>query len=122
MAPLLPLRKLHVMGGHNPRVPDRSTMEMIFFVLRTGVQWNSLDATGICSGSLAYRLFLEWGDAGVFEQFWCLGLLAPDGLDGIDWSWLAMDGRMSKALLEEKRTGPNPAECDKGGVKRRVLT
>jgi hypothetical protein len=71
---------------------------------------------------LAYRLFLEWVDAGVFEQFWCLGLLAPDGLDGIDWSWLAMDGGIKQAPLEGKKAGPNSADCGKGGVKRSVLT
>ena len=34
--PLLPLRPLHPLGCHNPRVPDRKAMDAIFFVLRTG--------------------------------------------------------------------------------------
>ena len=37
-------------------------------------QWNSLDATGICSCSSAYRRFREWSDAGVFEEFWKQGV------------------------------------------------
>jgi hypothetical protein len=40
MAPLLPPRKPHPLGCHNPRVPDRAAMNAIFFVLRTGCQWN----------------------------------------------------------------------------------
>jgi len=34
--PLLPPPKPHPLGCHNPRVPDRSAMDGIFFVLRTG--------------------------------------------------------------------------------------
>lgn len=41
--PLLPLPKEHPWGMHNPRVPDRSAMDAIFFVLRTGCQWSALN-------------------------------------------------------------------------------
>lgn len=94
---LLPARKAHPLGCHNPRVPDRNAMNAILFVLRTGCQWNALDATGICSCSSAYRRFREWTDAGVFDAFWRTGLVKYDGLKGIDWSWLSMDGAMTKA-------------------------
>jgi transposase len=99
MEPLLPPRKSHPLGCHHPRLPDRSAMNAIFFVLRTGAQWNSLNATGICSCTSAYRRFREWIDAGVFEEFWRLGLLTLEAQGGIDWSWLAMDGAMTKAPL-----------------------
>ena len=49
--PLLPPRPPHPLGCHNPRVGDRRAMDAIFFVLRTGCQWNALNATGICSSS-----------------------------------------------------------------------
>ncbi len=97
--PLLPPRKPHPLGCHNPRVPDRDAMSAILFVLRTGCQWNALDATGICSCSSAYRRFREWTDAGVFEALWRTGLTKYDGLKGINWSWLSMDGAMTKAPL-----------------------
>ena len=51
MEPLLPKPKPHPLGCHRPRVPNRQAMNTIFFILRTGAQWNSLDATGICSCS-----------------------------------------------------------------------
>jgi transposase len=95
--PLLPPRKPHPLGCHNPRVPDRDAMNAILFVLRTGCQWNALDATGICSCSSAYRRFREWAEAGVFDAFWSTGLVKYDRLKGIDWSWLSMDGAMTKA-------------------------
>lgn len=104
--PLLPARKPHPLGCHNPRVSDRAAMNAILFVLRTGCQWNALNATGICSSSSAHRRFQEWGKAGVFEQFWRLGLLALDALDGIDWTWLAMDGAMTKAPLGGEKNRP----------------
>ena len=99
MEPLLPKPKKHPLGCHRPRVPNRKAMNAIFFILRTGAQWNSLDATGICSCSSAYRRFREWSDAGVFEEFWKQGLLAYDQIEGIDWSWIAIDGTMTKAPL-----------------------
>jgi transposase len=107
--PLLPPRKPHPLGCHNPRVPDRNAMDAIFFVLRTGCQWNALNATGICSSSSAHRRFQEWTEAGVFELIWALGLDEYDELKGIDWSWQSMDGAMTKAPLggEKNRAQPN---------------
>ena len=106
--PLLPPRKPHPLGCHRPRVDDRAAMNAIFFVLRTGCQWNALNGTGICSSSSAHRRFQEWGKAGVFRDFWRLGLLSLDALDGIDWSWLAMDGATTKAPLGGEKNRPQP--------------
>ncbi len=108
MAPLLPPRPEHPLGCHNPRVPDRSAMDAIVFVLRTGCQWNALNATGICSSSSAHRRFQEWVAAGVFEAFWRQGLLAYDELAGIGWAWLALDGAMTKAPLGGGGDRPQP--------------
>lgn len=106
MEPLLPARKPHPLGCHNPRVNDRDAMNAILFVLRTGCQWNALNGTGICSSSSAHRRFQEWVDAGVFEEFWQLGLLSAEALQEIDWSWLSLDGAMTKAPLGGGKNGP----------------
>lgn len=113
--PLLPRpNKPHPLGCHRPRVPDRVAMDAIFFVLRTGCQWNALNATGLCSSSSAHRRFQEWVEAGVFELMWVQGLLAYDELVGIDWSWLSMDGAMTKAPgvpkkgRSRRRSAPTP--------------
>ncbi len=103
MEPLLPPGKPHPLGCHNPRVPNRNAMNAILFVLRTGCQWNALNSTGICSSSSAHRRFLEWTEAGVFEEFWKRNLLKYDQLKGIDWSWLSMDGAMTKAPLGREK-------------------
>jgi transposase len=53
--PLLPPPKPHRFRGHNPPVCPRTAMDAILFVLRTGCQWNALNATGICTSSSAHR-------------------------------------------------------------------
>jgi transposase len=99
IAPLIPPGKPHPLGCHNSRVPDRRAMEAILFVLRTGCQWNALNATEICSSSSAHRRFQEWIAAEVFLEMWKQGLYEYDELKGIDWDWQAMDGAMTKAPL-----------------------
>jgi putative transposase len=49
-------------------------------------------------------------------------LLAYDELEGIDWSWLSMDGAMTKAPLAGSKNGANPTDRGKQGVKRSLLT
>jgi transposase len=122
IVPLLPPRKPHPLGCHRPRVEDRQAMDAIFFVLRTGCQWNALNETGICSSSSAHRRFQEWTEADVFLALWKSGLMAYDALKGLDWEWLAMDGAMTKAPLGGKKVGKNPTDRGKLGAKRSVLT
>ncbi len=44
LQPLLPVHvNTHRFGGERPRVPDRVCADAIFYVLRTGCQWQALD-------------------------------------------------------------------------------
>jgi len=115
--PLLPKHENHhPFGGGRPRVPDRKAMNGIFFVLRTGCQWNALNATGICSSSTAHLRFQEWRTAGVFLNFWKLGLKEFDEVKGIDWDWQAMDGEMNKSPLGGKKNrSKSHGSREKGG-------
>src|SRR5947209_363468 len=98
----------HKFGGGRPRKPDRDCLDAIFFVLRTGCQWKALDATRFVPGSTAHDRFQEWVQAGVFLKMWEAGLMAYDDHKGIDWSWLSMDGCMTKAPLGGTRRGRTP--------------
>jgi hypothetical protein len=61
------------------------------------------------------RRFQEWVEAGLFEQFWIDGLLSSEELHGIDWSWLSMDGAMTKAPLGgEKNRAKSHRQGQKG--------
>jgi putative transposase len=58
--PLLPPRKPHPLGCHRPRVADHKAMDAIFFVLRTGCQWNALPKETYGSGKTAHCYFQRW--------------------------------------------------------------
>lgn len=112
--PLLPQQKISIRGG--PRIANRRAMEGIFFILRTGSQWKSLDVTSICSASVAHRQFQFWRETGVFKAMWIKALERYDKLKGIDWRWLSMDTCSvkspvagSKKLVKTLRTEGNEA-------------
>jgi len=119
---LLPLHEnSHRFGGGRPRTPDRACADAIFFVLRTGIPWKALSATRFCPGSTAHDRFQQWVGAGVFLKLWEAGLLEYDFFEGIDWSFLSMDGCMTKAPLGGEKTGKSPTDRAKKGVKRSLL-
>ena len=60
--------------------------------------------------------------AGVFLELWRVGLERYDELKGLDWSWVSMDGALTKSPLDGGKTGANPTDPGKGGVKRSLLT
>ena len=106
LEPLLPTRVSHPKGGR-PHVDRRKVADAIFYILRTGIQWQALPKA-FCPGSTAHDHFQQWRRAGVFRRFWELGLAEYDQIEGLDWNWLAMDGAMTKVPLGGKGTGPNP--------------
>jgi hypothetical protein len=62
-------------------------------------QWEALNQTDLCAKSTAHDRFVEWVEAGVFVKLWQAGIEQFDELKGIDWSFLSMDGAMTKAPL-----------------------
>ena len=123
LQPLLPVHvNTHRFVGGRPRVADRCCADAIFYVLRTGCQWQALDQTELCAHSTAHNRFQVWVQAGVFLKLWQVGVEQFDELCGINWDWLSMDGAMTKAPLGGEKTGPNPTGRGKSGVKRSVLT
>jgi transposase len=107
LAPLLPIHvNTHRFGGGRPRVPDRRCADAIFYVLRTGCQWEALTQTELCAKSTAYDRFQHWVAAGVFLQLWQAGVEQFDELQGLDWAWLSMDGALGKAPLGGEKNRP----------------
>jgi putative transposase len=120
---LVPIHEnTHRFGGGRPRVSDRQCADAIFYVLRTGCQWGALDATDLCPHSTAHDRFQEWVAAGVFLKLWKAGVEQFEELKGLDWSWLSLEGAMTKAPLGgekhraqshgpgQKRRQPQPAD------------
>lgn len=103
-----------------PRMDDRQAFCAIFYVLRTGIQWKALPR---CLGapSTVHDRFQQWAKAGVFELLWRSGLLWFDQHKGLCWSFLALDGALTKAPLGGEATGQNPVDRAKSGTKRSLL-
>lgn len=111
-AVLQPLLPKHVnpqrFGGGRPRADDRRCADAIFYVLRTGCQWEALNQTELCPQSTAHDRFQEWVAAGVFVRLWQAGVARFDEWKGIDWQWMSMDGAMTKAPLGGEKNRPEP--------------
>jgi putative transposase len=117
LQPLLPVHvNTHRFGGGRPRIADRACADAIFFVLRTGCQWQALDQTELCAHSTAHDRFQAWVEAGVFLKLWQAGVQQYDELCGIEWDWLAMDGALTKAPLGG---GKNRSQSHRPGQVRR---
>jgi putative transposase len=111
LEPVLPPHaNTHRFGGGRPRVGDRKCADAIFYVLRTGMQWEGLNATELCAKSTAHDRFQEWVEAGVFLKLWQAGVEQFDDLKGIapkgHPEWLSLDGAMSKAPLGGEKNRP----------------
>jgi hypothetical protein len=98
--------------GHN-ETETMPTDACLFFYECKGcgvlLKPKKIDCCVFCSYGSAHRRFMEWSEAGVFQAFWQEGLLTYDGLKGLDWSWLSLDGAMTKAPLagaEKSRAQP----------------
>ena len=116
MEPLLaPPPNTRRFGGGRPRVPDRVCAEGIFFVWRTGGQWNALPATGICPGSTAHDRLQARAEDGLFLRFWQAGLAGYDAFHGLGWSGRSMDGALTKAPLAGGKTRARPHRPRQGG-------
>ena len=121
ITPLLPPRNRKRKKAGRPRMNDRKAMSAIFYVLRTGCQWNALPRS-LGASSTVHDRFQEWRKAGVFKRMWIDSLLLYDKESGIDWKWQAMDdGVITKVPLGGKGTGANPTDRAKSGTKRSVL-
>lgn len=86
-----------------PRMDDRKAMSAIFYILRTGCQWNALPRSLGASSTTVHDRFQEWRKEGVFRRMWMDGLSVYDRTNRIDWKWQAMDGVITKAPLGGKK-------------------
>lgn len=126
--PLLPKPKSRIRGrgykrrnvGGRPPADPRVVMAGIFYILRTGCQWNSAPER-FGSGKTLHRYFQRWVRAGVFRKMWKAGLVEYDEARGIEWAWQSVDGAMTKAPLGGGATGKNPTDRGKIGTKRSLV-
>ncbi len=86
--------------------------------IRTGIQWKALPKEYGAASSV-HKYFLEWTEAGFFEEIWKMGLAEYDELEGIGWEWQSADGSMLKAPLAIEAVGKNPTDRGKKGKQKK---
>jgi putative transposase len=106
MAAVIPPRKSR--EGRPRTVNLRRVAEGIFYVLRTGIQWQAVPRERFGPPSTVYYYFRQWVAANVFTDLWAQALTVYDDLQGLEWTWQSIDGAMTKAPLGGRRRGPIP--------------
>lgn len=105
IAPLLPPEPAKPKGGR-PRVPDRSALIGIVFVLKTGIPWEYLpQEMGCGSGMTCWRRLRDWHKAGVWHKLHRLMLDRLGYAGQIDWSRASADA----SLVPAKKGALRPA-------------
>ncbi len=101
VAPLLEPFKRRKSGGSKP-LEFRLVLNGIFYLLKTGCQWDCLPA---CYGSkrAIHEHFQTWVAGGVVTEIFRLNAGEYDELQGFEWAWQSMDGRLVQAPVRQTR-------------------
>ncbi len=108
IAPLLPPKA----RTGRPRADDRSTLNGILWVLRTGARWADLPRRYGAPSTCHLRL-QTWQAHGVWERIWRALLSKLDERSHIDWTIAHLDGTFVPAKRGAKRS------VSPGGAKAR---
>jgi len=114
VAPLLPAEPPKPQGGR-PRVPDRTCLAGIIFVLQSGIPWEMLPAElGCGSGMTCWRRLRDWQAAGVWDRLVEVLLDRLGRADQIDWERASIDS----ASIPAKKGASRPARIQQIAVNR----
>jgi transposase len=96
LEPLLP-RRLRSPKGGRPRVPDRSALAGIVYVLRHGCRWRDVPRVLGASGVSCWRRLREWQKAGVWVRAHRTVLQWLGDLDVVDLERASIDSTSVRA-------------------------
>ncbi|MFI1369223.1 IS5 family transposase [Streptomyces griseochromogenes] len=123
VAPLLPPapeRRRRYTG--RLRVPDRTALAGVLYVLRTGVAWRDVpEETVGCSGVTAWRRLRDWTEAGVWPRLHAALLSELRRAVLLDLDDSAVDGSHVRALKGWNHVGPSPVDRARPGSKHHLI-
>lgn len=101
-----------------PRVDSEPLIAGIFYLLKTGCQW---DALPLCFGpaKTVYHRFCELVKVGAFQQIWKNVLMKYDREKGLILNDQSVDSMHKKSPLGGDQTGNSPVDRRKLGTKSR---
>ena len=98
----------------------RRIADGVYFILRTGCQWNAVPDCYPPSSTL-HRHYQQWSQNGIIDRFWKRTKEMYDEYVGFDLEYQFVDGCITKAPYGGDCVGRNPTDRGKGGTKRSVL-
>lgn len=121
---LIPIRRprVHPLGCHRPRIPDRVCFEGIMIRLVTGCSWDVAGRLSRTSESTLRRRRDEWIAAGVFGRLVEEAIAGYDRIIGLELDDVALDASQHKAPAGGEGTGPNFTDRAKLGWKWSLVT
>ncbi|WP_031036612.1 IS5 family transposase [Streptomyces sp. NRRL F-5650] len=124
-AALLPAREEfapgHPLGCHRRRVPDRTVFEHVVLALVHGSGYERISTPG-CSDRTIRRRVKEWAEQGISQAVHALALEGYDRMIGLGLGEISVDGCITKAPSNGRKTGRSPVDRGKQGLKRSVAT
>jgi len=106
IAPLLPPRRK---GRGRPRADDRTTLNGILYVLKTGCAWQDLPRQ-YGSPTTCWRRLQTWSEDGTWERVWRALLWELDARGKLEWAQAFLDG----SFVPAKRGALRSGEGDEG--------
>jgi|Laugrefa1bdmlbdn_1035148.scaffolds.fasta_scaffold28018_1 putative transposase len=103
-----------------PSLKLRRTLNGVYYLLRTGIQWNALPK---CFGSYSavHRLFQKLQTMHFFEKLWHKELQQYELVHGLQLENQASDCTHIKSPLGQEKTGKSPVDRRKLGTKRSII-
>ncbi|QVL31667.1 IS5 family transposase [Telmatocola sphagniphila] len=119
--PLLPPDTLPGEQGGRPRIPNKTAMRGIFYILTTGIRWEDIPREIGCSGMTCWRRLRDWQKLSLWDQLHRLILAQLRKAEKIDLSLVVVDSTISRTVGGGEQTGPNPTDRRKPGTKQHLI-
>ena len=114
---LIPRKKTAI---GRPEWDNRKTLEGIFLIIKTGMQWKFLPQE-FGKVSTVHGKFRKWIKMGVFEEIMHKAKIVYSRSLDQPMTWFASDTSHSKAPFAKDWSGKNPTDRAKRGVKRSII-